>query len=182
VVSWSGVARRIRVPLGFSFAVVYLWLAHPAWYSLLAGGVIALAGLALRAAASGHVRKNAALTTTGPYAYTRNPLYLGSIIIAAGFAVAARSAWIAAILALMFLLVYVPVIRSEEHFLRAQFPEYETYARQVPRFGPRLSTVQAGNGRFARELYLKHREYNALIGAVAMMAALVAKLVWLGSR
>jgi protein-S-isoprenylcysteine O-methyltransferase Ste14 len=182
MVSWSQVARRIRVPLGFAFAAVYLWLAHPAWYSLLAGGVIASAGLTLRAAASGHVRKNSELTTTGPYAYTRNPLYLGSIIIAAGFAVAARSAWIAAILALMFLLVYVPVVRSEERFLRAQFPGYEAYARQVPRFGLRLGAVQAANGRFAGELYLRHREYNALIGAAAMMVALVVKLVWLGSR
>ncbi len=175
---WGSLARRIRVPLGFLFAAVYLWLAAPTWESIVAGSVVAAPGLWLRALASGHVRKNTALTTAGPYAYTRNPLYLGSVILAAGFALAARSVWLAAGLLLLFLAVYLPVIRSEEEFLRRTFPEFEEYARRVPRLVPRVPGEPAAHGEFSRELYLRHREYNALLGAAGMMAALAAKLLW----
>lgn len=173
--SWSRVARRIRVPTGFAFAAVYLWLARPTWTSIAAGSAVAAAGLALRAVASGHLTKNAGLTTTGPYAYTRNPLYLGSLVLAAGFAITARSLWLALGMLLIFLVLYLPVIRSEEAFLGAQFPQFEDYARRVPRLFPRIPGAP-GQGAFSRELYLKHREYNALLGAVAMMAALALKL------
>ncbi len=174
---WPRIARRIRVPLGFVLAVLYLWWARPAWYSLAAGGFIAALGLLLRAAASGHVRKNAELTTTGPYAYTRNPLYLGSLLIGAGFALAARSWWVVLAIVIFFVLVYLPVVRAEERFLRAQFPGYDDYARQVPRFGIRWPAVKP-SGQFSTALYLQHREYNALIGAALMMTALIAKLLW----
>src|SRR5689334_2551393 len=92
--AWARVATRSRVPLGFLFAAAYLWWARPTWLSLGAGFAIALAGLVVRSLASGHIRKNAELATTGPYAYTRNPLYLGSILIALGFIVVARNLWI----------------------------------------------------------------------------------------
>jgi protein-S-isoprenylcysteine O-methyltransferase Ste14 len=177
VASYSQIARRIRVPLGFVFAAVYLWLARPDWSSIGIGAAIALAGVAVRAAASGHVRKNERLTITGPYAYTRNPLYLGSVIIAVGFAAAARSWWVAAVLVVMFAAIYVPVIRAEEAFLRSRFPEFNDYARRVPRLFPRVGKGDAGEG-FSRELYLQHREYNALIGTLAMLAALIVKLLW----
>ena len=177
--SWSRIARRIRVPLGFAFAVLYLWLARPVWYSLVIGGSISIAGLALRALASGHVRKNTELTTTGPYACTRNPLYLGSMIVAAGFAVAALNVWIVLALIALFAVIYIPVIRSEEIFLRSRFGEFDEYARRVPRFGIRLSNSGSAGGQFSRALYLQHREYNAFIGTVLMMGALLAKLLWL---
>ena len=179
--TYSRVARRIRVPLGFAFAVLYFWLARPTWLSIGIGALISLAGVALRAAASGHITKNAALTTTGPYAYTRNPLYLGSIVIAAGFAVASRSWWVVLAMAILFLAIYIPVIRSEEQFLRGKFPEFDEYARRVPRLVPRLrheSRVPNPESLFSRERYLHHREYNALVGTLLMIAALVAKLVW----
>ncbi len=96
--TWSRVARRIRVPLGFIFAVVYVWLARPTKASLITGALVLLPGLVLRGFASGHVQKDKQLTTSGPYAYTRNPLYLGSLMLAAGFAIAARSWWIVAIM------------------------------------------------------------------------------------
>lgn len=175
--SWSQVARRIRVPTGFVFAAVYLWLAHPRWVTLAAGGAIALAGIAIRALASGHVKKNTELTTTGPYGYTRNPLYLGSLILGAGFAVAAWNWIIAAIMVAIFIAIYIPVIRSEEAFLRQTFAGYDDYARQVPRLLPRL-TRASERGAFSRELYWKHREYNALLGTAAVLGALVIKLVW----
>lgn len=176
--SWSRVARRIRVPLGFVLAVVYFWLARPTWVSIAIGAVVALIGVAIRATASGHVKKNAELTMTGPYAHTRNPLYLGSIVIAAGFAIASRSWWVVGILAVMFVAIYVPVIRSEEAFLRSKFAEFDEYCRRVPRLIPNLRRMEADSGAFSRELYLKHREYNALLGTGAMLGALVTKLLW----
>jgi protein-S-isoprenylcysteine O-methyltransferase Ste14 len=176
--TWSGVARRIRVPQAFAFAVVYLWLAQPTWLSIAIGAVIALAGVALRALASGHINKDSELTTSGPYAHTRNPLYVGSIIIAAGFAVAARSPWVVLVIIVVFAAIYVPVIRAEEDFLRTRFPAFDAYARHVPRFFPRLRPHPSPSGSFCWQRYRHHREYNALIGTAAMMAALAAKLLW----
>lgn len=176
--NWPAIARKIRVPLGFFFAAAYLWLARPSLWSIAAGSVIVVPGLMLRGIASGFVQKNTQLTMAGPYAYTRNPLYLGSVILAIGFAVAARSLWVAVILIALFLLIYVPVIRSEEEFLRSQFPEFVEYARRVPRFLPRLSSGQSAGGSFSTALYWKHREYNALLGTIVVMAALAGKLLW----
>ena len=178
--TWSRIARRIRVPLGFAFAALYLWRARPTWISLAAGGLIALIGVAIRAVASGHISKNSELTTSGPYAYTRNPLYLGSIVMALGFAVAALSWWIVLALVVLFVAIYIPVIFAEESFLRSRFPEFDQYARQVPRLLPRLRPHATTAGSFSRQRYLKHREYNALIGTAVMIAALVAKLLRAG--
>ena len=175
---WSRVARRIRVPLGFAFAVLYFWLARPSWRSLAFGAVLIIPGIVIRALASGHVRKNEALAMSGPYAYTRNPLYLGSLLIGIGFAVAARSWWVGVVLIAIFFAIYLPVIRSEEAFLRERFPEFEAYAKAVPRMVPRITPAfrdQAAGG-FSINLYLKHREYNALLGAMAMSAGLIVKM------
>ncbi len=177
--SWQQTARRIRVPLSFVFAAAYLWLAKPAWMFLAAGSLLALPGLWLRAVASGHVHKDTELATTGPYAYVRNPLYAGSLILAGGFAVAARSPWVVVLMLLMFVGVYMPVIRSEEDYLRRAFPEFEEYARRVPRLLPRLRAEKDAEGNFSWELYRRHREYNALLGAAGMMAALAVKIIWL---
>lgn len=174
---WSRIARRIRVPLGFAFAILYFWLARPTWRFLALGSILVVPGLLIRALASGHVRKNEALATSGPYAYTRNPLYLGSLLIGIGFAVASRNLWIGLVLILMFFVIYVPVIRSEERFLREKFPEFEGYAQRVPRMLPRIVPAAAGDGGgFSFELYLQHREYKALLGALAMVAALLLKM------
>ena len=176
--SWSRVARRIRVPLGFLFAAFYLWRARPTWCSLAVGATIAALGIFLRAMASGHVKKNEELAMTGPYAYCRNPLYLGSIIIAIGFAVASRDVWVALVIVFLFVAIYVPVIRSEEAFLRQHFAQYEDYARRVPRLVPRTLWWSGLTNGFSRALYRQHREYNAFIGAAAMLAALVVKMLW----
>jgi protein-S-isoprenylcysteine O-methyltransferase Ste14 len=174
---YSRIARRIRVPLGFVFAVLYFWLARPTWRSIALGAIAIVLGLLIRALASGHVRKNEALATSGPYAYTRNPLYLGSLLIGTGFAVAARSWWVGAALAVMFFAIYVPVIRDEEVFLRQKFPEFEDYARRVPRMFPRLSQrASPDESGFSLDLYLRHREYNALIGSVLLTCALIIKM------
>jgi protein-S-isoprenylcysteine O-methyltransferase Ste14 len=176
---WSQIARRIRVPLGFLFALFYFWVARPTWRSMALGAIVVAPGLLIRALASGHVRKNESLATSGPYAYTRNPLYLGSLLMGVGFAVAARSWAVGVALLVMFFVIYLPVIRDEEAFLRRMFPEFEEYTRRVPRMFPRLTPLsdtqsEVGAG-FSLDLYLKHREYNALLGVVAMTAALIVK-------
>ena len=179
--SWARIATRSRVPLGFVFAAGYLWFAGPAWPWVVAGSVFVVAGLAVRAAASGHIRKNAELATTGPYAHTRNPLYLGSILIAVGFVVAARNIWIALATILMFMTIYIPVIRAEEANLRSTFAGYDEYAAQVPRFFPRLSPHRSAppdfSAGYSRELYMRHREYNAALGAALRMGALILKML-----
>ncbi len=179
--SWARIATRLRVPLGFLLAAAYLWLARPTWSWMVAGSVFIVAGLAVRGAASGHIRKNTELTTTGPYAYTRNPLYLGSILIGAGFILAARNLWIALAAVLMFLLIYLPVIRSEEAHLRSAFPGFGQYAANVPRFIPRLRAYRTNTPEstagYSRDLYMRHREYNAILGSVLMMGALILKML-----
>jgi phospholipid methyltransferase len=186
---WQKIARRIRVPLGFAAAAVYLWqlVTHPpqpapiAWSLLLV-----LPGVLLRSYASGYVRKNSELTMTGPYAHVRNPLYLGSILIAAGFAVALMSVPFAIALAVFFLLIYVPVIASEEAFLREEFLEFEWYCARVPRLIPRPTPVRSPDGSFGRgeagsfsvALYRKHREYNSAIGAALLYLSLLLGMLW----
>ena len=177
--SWNKIAKRIRVPMGFAFAVLYLWLARPSLAFMAASLLLVIPGLLLRGYASGYVKKNKELTTTGPYAYTRNPLYLGSILIAFGFAVAARSVWISIVLAVLFTVIYIPTIRSEEEFLRSAFPDFDAYCAHVPRLFPRLTPAEASQnetGEFSSALYRKHREYNALMGAAAIYAALALRL------
>jgi protein-S-isoprenylcysteine O-methyltransferase Ste14 len=174
---WTRIARRIRVPLGFAFAAVYVWLATPTKISLIVGMLAMLPGLLLRGVASGYVQKNQQLTTGGPYAYTRNPLYLGSLMLGAGFAIAARSWWIFGLMILMFAAIYVPVIGGEERFLGQTFPEYEDYARHVPRLLPRFTAYGSQPGEYSSARYWKHREYRASLGCLAVLAILIFKLL-----
>src|SRR5690348_1342680 len=181
--SWARVATRSRVPLGFLFAAGYLWFAVPDWASLSAGFAITVVGIIIRALASGHIRKNAALATTGPYAYTRNPLYLGSSVIALRFIVAARTMWIGLAAIATFAFVYLPVIAAEVTYLSFGFPGYDVYAGQVPRLLPRLTPYRPDtpadeeSSSFSSALYLRHREYNAAVGSVLMLGALVLKML-----
>ncbi|MGA9642648.1 MAG: isoprenylcysteine carboxylmethyltransferase family protein [Terriglobales bacterium] len=175
--TWARIARRIRVPVGFLSALVFVWLAHPTRSSLIAGSLVMFPGLLLRALASGHVQKDKELTISGPYAYTRNPLYLGSFLLATGFAIAARSWWIVAILVLMLVLIYVPVIAAEERYLRRTFPGYDDYARHVPRLFPRLTPYGDSSAAYSSTRFWKHREYQATIGCAVMLIVLIIKLI-----
>ena len=189
--SWEKIARRIRVPLGFVTAAFYVYAVaqqapHPT--AIVWSLALVLPGLAIRAVASGTVKKNRELTVTGPYAYTRNPLYLGSTLIAAGFAVALLSWPLAILLAVGFAVIYIPVIASEERFLRSTFPEFDAYCRLVPRFFPRFTAAKLHKAKdlglgsspvtsdapqgFSVVLYRKHREYNAAIGAAVLYLSL----------
>jgi protein-S-isoprenylcysteine O-methyltransferase Ste14 len=182
--TWARIARRIRVPLSFVFAIAYIWLAQPTLLSLAVGMPLVALGLAVRAAAAGHVRKDRELTISGPYSYTRNPLYLGSLIIGVGFAIAARSIWILIGLFVLLFAIYWPLIRAEERYLRAHFPGYDEYAMHTPRLIPRLhvwrsSSLETRNA-FSADLYRKHREYRAVIGALFVCAILIAKILLRG--
>jgi protein-S-isoprenylcysteine O-methyltransferase Ste14 len=181
IARWQRIARRIRVPLGFLAAALYLfelWRRAPEPAAVAWSLVLVLPGLWLRGYAAGYVKKNRELTVTGPYAHTRNPLYLGSMLIAAGFALALLSWPVALVLAIGFAAIYVPVIASEERFLRATFPEFEAYCRRVPRLIPRLVPKANPEGEirdgaaFSLSLYLKHREYNAAIGTALLYLSL----------
>lgn len=176
--------QRWRVPLGFLCGALFILLAAPLWWTLAAGGALALVGLLIRAWASGHIRKNAALATSGPYAHTRNPLYFGSFILGLGFTVAASSEWwllltLGLLFASLFLGIYLPVMRVEAATLLELFgDEYRRYAAGVPLFFPRLTAYEGARGRdesFDVRLYLRYREYRAAIGLLAALAALALK-------
>ena len=185
--SWQRTAKRIRVPMGFVVAVAFLVLARPTGKTMLLSLLLVLPGLWLRGYAAGYVKKNQELTTTGPYGYTRNPLYLGSLGIALGFALASGSWWILAGIVGAFAAIYTPTIRGEEGYLRGRFgAEFDAYVARVPRLLPRVTpgmkSAAAGGVRersFDPQRYLHHREYNAGMGAGAIYLLLVLK-AWLG--
>lgn len=165
---------KLRVPGGFILVAAFAWFSHPTAQSLFIGIPISVAGLILRAWAAGHLAKNHNLATSGPYAYVRNPLYIGTLLVAAGLVLASRSAALGAVFAVVFLLIYLPVIQLEEQHLRGLFPEYETYARNVPALLPRL-TAADGHEPFLSTLYWKNREYQALVGFLAGVVLLTIK-------
>lgn len=169
--------QRFRVPLGFLFAVVFVIFARPTPVLMIVGGVVAVLGLLIRAWASGHIRKTQTLAVSGPYAYTRNPLYLGSFLIGAGFTIASGVWWLALLFIVLFLGIYFPVMNVESEDLTRIFGlEYEEYAGRVPLFFPRLSAREKTATKFDFGLYLKYREYRAAIGLVTALGLLAAKM------
>lgn len=172
--------QRIRVPLGFIFAVVFIIFAKPTVITLIAGSVVVLVGVLIRAWASGHIRKAKTLAVSGPYAYTRNPLYVGSMIIGLGFTVASGVWWLAILFAVLFLGIYLPVMRVEIGDMRRIFgAEFDEYERNVPLFLPRLTRWKNSDEKFDFQLYSQYREYRAAIGAAIVIAILAAKAVFL---
>ena len=124
---YADFVARLRVPCGFALVAAFAWFSHPAARPLAIGLPVSLIGLALRAWAAGHLAKNQALATSGPYAYTRNPLYLGTLLVAAGLVIASRSVGLGLLFAVVFVLIYLPVIQLEEQHLRSLFPEFADY-------------------------------------------------------
>jgi protein-S-isoprenylcysteine O-methyltransferase Ste14 len=158
--------QRLRVPSGFLLVAAFAYLSAPTQASLLAGVPVSVAGLALRAWAAGHLRKNQKLATSGPYAYVRNPLYLGTLLVAAGLVVAAQRWELALLFAAVFTFIYFPVIALEEQHLRDLFPEFRTYSDTVPLLIPRGRRT-ADAGRFDWSVYRRNEEYNAALGYLA---------------
>jgi protein-S-isoprenylcysteine O-methyltransferase Ste14 len=179
---------RWRVRIGYLLAVVVLWLSLPNPHSILIGAAIGIVGLIIRAYAAGYLHKQSVLTTTGPYAYTRNPLYFGSSLMAVGAAVAMNSIASAALLLIYFALVYTFVMRREELELRGHHgPAFDAYARSVPLFFPRLTPVKQSTvstldqseiptGGFSFAQYRKNHEHQAALGFLLLLVVLV--IVW----
>jgi protein-S-isoprenylcysteine O-methyltransferase Ste14 len=174
--SYADQVARLRVPSGFVLVAAFAWFARPSPISLAWGVPVSLAGLLLRGWAAGCLDKNRLLATTGPYAHTRNPLYLGTALVAAGLVIASRQAALAVLCAAVFYLIYLPVIQLEEQHLRKLFPEYDDYARQIPALWPhfRANLEHVRGNPFAWRFYSQNREYEA----AAAYAAGLALLVW----
>lgn len=174
----SLVAKRLRIPLGFLLGGAYLLFARPTEGRLLLGVGIALAGVIIRAWASGHIMKKERLVTTGPYSFVRNPLYFGSFLISVGFALAAHWA-LPLVVVLFFGLIYVPKMQRERATISGRFPDaYRAYAANVPVFFPRLTPWRGGgaeNSAFSSALYLKHGEWKAALGYLAAVGLLYLK-------
>jgi protein-S-isoprenylcysteine O-methyltransferase Ste14 len=173
---YADFVARLRVPCGFLLLVTFALLSRPSVVSLETGLPVACAGLLLRGWAAGHLAKNQLLATGGPYAYIRNPLYAGTLIVASGIVIACRNVWLAATFAAVFSLVYLPVIELEEQHLRNIFSGYASYADRVPRFFPRGRWKAAEMERFSWRLYRKNEEYKALLGFLAAIAWLLLHL------
>lgn len=178
--SASAFFSRWRVRLSYPLAVVVLWLARPTPRSILGGALIGLIGLLVRARAAGYLHKQEVLTVTGPYAYTRNPLYLGSAILALGAGVSMHSWVCATLLVVYFAVFYSIVMRREESELRLRHgPSFDEYARAVPLFLPRLTPAKlsfAKAASFSFTQYKKNREYQAAIGFLLLLGVLL--VIW----
>jgi protein-S-isoprenylcysteine O-methyltransferase Ste14 len=179
-VNAATVFARWRVRLGYPLAIVVLLLSRPSPRSILAGAIVGAVGLWIRASAAGHLHKQEVLTVTGPYGFTRNPLYLGSFFLMIGAAVAARSWWSALILFAYFALFYSFVMRREERELFLHHGEaFREYARTVPLFFPRMTPAKSASGdggAFSFAQYKKNREYRAAIGFLLLL--LVFVVIW----
>jgi len=176
---YADVVARLRVPSCFLIVGVFAWFSHPSARSLEFGLPMSLLGLVLRGWAAGCLAKNQELATGGPYAYTRNPLYLGTLLVAAGLAIASRSLGLGILFIAVFLFVYLPVIQNESEYLNVLFPgQYPGYAAAVPLLLPRLTPYRKNNPNpFRFALYLRNQEYNAGAGFSAGILFLLWKLV-----
>jgi protein-S-isoprenylcysteine O-methyltransferase Ste14 len=173
---YADFVAKLRVPSGFLLLITFALLSRPSVTSMLLGLPVSAVGLLIRAWAAGHLSKNKELAVSGPYAYIRNPLYVGTLIVALGVVIASRDAWLAGIFAAVFLLVYLPVIELEEQHLRRIFPKYSEYAAHVYRLVP-LRRWSGSRKRFSSALYRRNEEYKALAGFMIAVAWLVFKSV-----
>ena len=160
---------RLRVPLGFAFGILVLWLANPTPGSILWGAIVALAGEAMRIWAAGHLEKSREVTASGPYAWTRHPLYFGSTLIGVGLAIGAASIPVALVVLGYLAVTLTAAIRTEEAHLTEKFgaayPEYRAGRHSVKR-------------SFSLERAMRNREYRAALGVLVVLAVLAGK-VWL---
>ena len=178
---------RWRVRVGYPVAILYLFLAFPTLRSIAWGAALAGVGLLIRAAAAGHLRKDRELAITGPYARTRNPLYLGSAFLALGFAVAGHSWWAGGLVMVYFGVFYYAVIKNEEADLHIRFgPIFGAYAQSVPLFFPSFwgktyAAPSLPGQLFSWDQYLRNREYRALIGTIGALGVLFLRM-WVTRR
>jgi protein-S-isoprenylcysteine O-methyltransferase Ste14 len=169
--------QKLRVPLGFVIAAAVLYLAEPTVTSILVGLPVALIGALFRALAAGVIRKDSTLATSGIYGVTRNPLYLGSALLAAGFAIMSANEIAAALLLIPFIIIYPTVMLREEAHLDRLFPDdFRRYKSKVPRFFPRPTLRFRPS--FSFDQYVANREYNTALGFVGALGIFLLKY-WL---
>ncbi len=174
---FADAVQKWRVPSGIALAALFALLADPVPPTLLLGLPFCLLGLAVRAWAAGHLRKDETLTVSGPYAFVRNPLYIGSLLVALGCVIAAARAELAVLAGAYFLLVYLPVVELEEQHLEELFPQFRDYAGKVRAFLPTLPERLPAQP-FSFDLYRRNREHRALYGFAAVYAFLILKSAW----
>jgi protein-S-isoprenylcysteine O-methyltransferase Ste14 len=173
---YADLVARLRVTCGFILVAAFAWFSRPDARSLAWGLPVSALGLLLRAWATGHVEKNIRLAKSGPYAYVRNPLYLGTLLAAAGFAIASRRWPLAVLFAVVFVFIYLPAIELEEQHLRKLFPDFAQYAERVPALWPTLRPIETPE-HFRWDLYVRNREYQALIGFLVGASYLIARVL-----
>ncbi len=158
---------RLRVPLGFLSGAVVLWLAHPTWPLLAFGGVVACVGEAIRVWAAGHLEKSREVTKSGPYRWSRHPLYVGSAVMGGGVAIASGTPVVAVLVATYLIATVTAAIRTEEAFLRRAFGgEYDAYS---------AGWVTDDVRRFSLARAVANREYRAVAGLAAGLGLLALK-------
>jgi len=174
--------QRIRVPMGLVFGLAYLYFCQPNWTAFAVGMLPALLGYGIRIWASGRLYKWKGLAVAGPYAWTRNPLYLGSFVLGLGFMLASGQLSLLIAFLGLYVLIYVPVMRREEQeLISAYTDDYSAYRRRVPLFFPRVphtrrfDSVQPG---FSWPQVLENREHRTGVGFGLVTLVLLAKLVW----
>lgn len=177
---YADLVARLRVTCGFIMVAAFAWFSRPDARALAWGLPVSALGLGLRAWATGHVEKNIRLAQSGPYAYVRNPLYLGTLLVAAGFAIASRQWGLGVLFAAMFVLIYLPAIELEEQHLRKLFPEFAAYAERVPALWPTFRPLKEP-GQFRWKLYAHNREYQAFFGFILGAGYLIVR-VWIAGR
>ncbi|MBI4891451.1 MAG: isoprenylcysteine carboxylmethyltransferase family protein [Acidobacteria bacterium] len=171
---YADTVQRLRVPSGLLLAGAFVWLADPVLPTLILGLPFAAAGLAIRAWAAGHLRKNQQLTVSGPYAMVRNPLYIGSLLTALGCTLAAARPELTLLAGVIFLFVYLPVMEQEEQHLAKLFPDYQEYASRVPQLLPRLPHAFPAQS-FSWQVFKMNKEQKALYGFLAVYGFLILK-------
>jgi len=175
--SWQEILNRLRVRSGLFLAIAVVLLARSTWTSILLGVLISFFGLAVRAWASGHLSKEKKLAVSGPYRYSRNPLYVGNFLLGIGIVVGVRSWWVLGLFIIYYGIFYPLIIRRERERMRELFPQqYEEYGRRVPLFLPSIRKHLPVRGKWSRSLYMQNKEYRALQGTILIWLVLAAKL------
>lgn len=179
--AYSAKVQRLRVPMGFLLAAAFLYFAQPTWLWLLLGLPFSAAGLALRSWAAGHLKKDESLVVSGPYAWTRNPLYLGTFLTAAGCAVASGQWFVSVAVCALFLFIYLPVMEQEEEHLRSLFPDYAEYAARVPLLLPKPPSKRSALP-YQGELWRRNKEWKAWYAYLAVQVFLLAQVLLSSGR
>jgi len=177
--SWKKLAQKTRVPAGTALGIFFLLLMHPSVRSLWIGGLIALGGSLLRLWAAGHIEKGRILTRGGPYALTRNPLYLGSFFMALGIIIAGQGYWLLLPFGVFFAVFYWPVMKAEEQELLNGYGEtFVEYSKSVPLFWPGFRKPCSGASIFRWGRVIRNREHHTVFGFLAAEALLVLRTVF----